>query len=151
MNRLLKRDVMAGLMFVAFAAWGFWAADGLDSGSWMEIGPGRFPRLLSTVLLGFGVAIAMAGLLDAAQPGLPDWSLRPIGFVTLSGLAFATLLQRGGIVAAITATVTIGSLAGIRPRPVAIILLSGALVLASIALFVWAIGIPLPVWPSWWG
>ena len=149
MNWLLKRDVVAGLMFVAFAVWGFWASADLDFGSSREMGPGYFPRLLSLIVLSLGVGILITGFVDGGQPGLPNWQMRPIGFVSLSGLAFAALLYRGGIVAAITATVIVGSLAGTRPRPIALILLSGVLALASIGLFVWAIGIPLPIWPSW--
>jgi hypothetical protein len=149
MRRLLRVDVLAGLMFMAFAAWGFWASLYLDPGTSVSMGPGYFPRLISGLLLALGVLITGAGLLPAAAAVVEGWSIRPLLFVSLAALAFALLLQRAGIVIAISVTVIIGSFAGERLRPFDLLLLIGLLVIASIALFVWAIGIPLPVWPSW--
>ncbi len=149
MTRGLRRDVLAGLMFIGFAAWGGWAAADLDPGTATDMGPGFFPRMLIGVLLGFGFGITVAGLLQQASDDWTEWTLRPIGLVSLAGIAFAVLLPKGGIVAAVAATTTIGSLAGGRPRPVAIVLLSAALVMAAIALFVLGLGMPLPIWPSW--
>ena len=149
MRRFLKVDVLAGFMFMAFAAWGFWASFELDPGTSVSMGPGYFPRLISGVLLALGIAIAGAGFLPAAPAVAEDWSIRPLLFVSMAALAFALLLQRAGIVIAISVTVIIGSFAGERLRPFDLLLLIGLLIFASIALFVWGIGIPLPIWPSW--
>jgi len=149
MRRLLKVDVLAGFMFMAFAAWGFWASLDLDPGTSVSMGAGYFPRLISGLLLALGIAIAGAGFLPAAAAVAEDWSIRPLLFVSVAALAFALLLQRAGIVIAISVTVIIGSFAGERLRPFDLLLLIGLLIFASIALFVWGIGIPLPIWPSW--
>jgi hypothetical protein len=84
--------------------------------------------------------------MEAASEG---FALRRIGLISLSGLAFAALLQRAGIIVAIAVTVAIGSLAGERPPLLRLGLLIAALIAAAIALFVWGIGIPLPIWPQW--
>jgi hypothetical protein len=148
MSRLLTRDVFAGLMFIGFAAWGFWAASDLAAGTATDIGPAYVPRLIAIVLLGLGVIILGIGLLGAERRRLPAWPLRPISFVTLACLAFALLLQRGGIVLAITVTVAIGSFAGRPPHLVTLLLLDAALVIASVGLFIWGLGLPIPIWPS---
>lgn len=146
--RLFSPDVLTGLMFIAFAALGFALSAELESGSAMAMGPGYFPRLLSGLLLLLGLAIAIPPLWKKRTGELPRGSLRPILMVSLSGLCFAALLQRGGIVLAVAATVLVGSLAAGRPRLFDVAALTLVLILASIALFVWAIGIPLPIWPS---
>jgi putative tricarboxylic transport membrane protein len=71
--------------------------------------------------------------------------------VTIASLAFALLLERAGIVIAITATVFIGALAGERLKWLPLIALTATLIIASIALFVWALGMRIPVWPSFSG
>jgi len=146
-SRVLTRDVFAGLMFVGFALWGFWAGADLEAGTAGDIGPAYVPRLICAALLLLGLLILGVGLIQAERVPLPDWPLRPIGLVTLSCLAFALLLQRAGIVAAITATVVIGSFAGTPPRVPALVLLCAALTLACIALFIWGLGLPIPIWP----
>jgi MFS superfamily sulfate permease-like transporter len=67
--------------------------------------------------------------------------------VSLASLAFAVLLERTGIVVALTTTVVIGVLAGERLKLIPLIALTATLILASIALFVWALGMRIPVWP----
>jgi hypothetical protein len=149
MNRWLRRDVLAGLMFMSFAMWGFMASAHLDAGTSVAMGPAYFPRLVSGLLLALGIAIAAAGFVESSGAGLGTWSLRPIVLVSAAGLAFAALLQQAGIVIAVAAVVLIGSFAGERPRVVPLLLLTMSLVLVSVALFVWGIGIPLPIWPNW--
>jgi len=148
-GRLLSPDFLTGLMFIALALLGFALSAELDAGSAMAMGPGYFPRLLSGLLLGLGVAIGAVALWKRPAEVLAPGSLRPIALVSLSCLSFAALLQRGGIVLAVAVTVVVGSLAGGRPRALELVLLLLALILGSIALFVWAIGIPLPIWPNW--
>jgi hypothetical protein len=149
MRRLLKPDVLAGFMFIAFAVWGFVASRELDVGTSVSMGPGYFPRVISGLLLALGITIAGAGFLTPAAPFVKDWSIRPLLLVSVAALSFALLLQGMGIVIAITITVIVGSFAGERLRPFDLLLLVASLILASIALFVWGIGIPLPIWPRW--
>jgi Tripartite tricarboxylate transporter TctB family len=149
MRRLLKVDVLAGFLFIAFAAWGFVASRELEVGTSMSMGPGYFPRLISGLLLALGIAIAGVGFVTPAAPFVRSWSIRPLLLVSVAALSFALLLQGMGIVIAISVTVIIGSFAGERLRPFDLLLLVVSLILASIALFVWGIGIPLRIWPSW--
>src|SRR5215204_5455749 len=148
MRRLLKTDVLAGFMFIAFDEWGFVASRELEVGTSVSMGPGYFPRAISGLLFTLGIAIAGAGFLAPAAPLITDWSIRPLLLVSVAALSFALLLQGMGIVIAITVTVIVGSFAGERLRPFDLLLLVASLILASIALFVWGIGIPLPIWPT---
>ena len=147
MTRWFKPDVLAGLMFVSFAAWGFIVSANLDPGTSAEMGPGYFPRLVSGVLLALGLAIVAIGALKTSPASFGHWSLRPIVLISVASLAFAALLERGGVVLAISAAVLIGAFAGERPKPLPLLALTAVLIIASITLFIWGIGIPLPIWP----
>ena len=147
----LKRDVFAGLMFVTFGVWGLAAAYDLEMGTLSEMGPAYFPRAVSCLLILLGIAITATGFSkNAARLELP-WALRPILMVTLASLAFALLLERAGIVLALSANVLIGVMAGQRPGWLTLIVLTTSLIVASIALFVWALGMQIPVWPNFSG
>ena len=147
MKRWLRTDVLAGLMFSLFSLWGFLASSGLDIGTPTTMGPGYFPRLLSAVMLALGLAIAIGGLVSSEAAGPATWTLKPIGLVSLACIAFAALLSRGGIVLAIVAAVGIGAFAGDRAEIKNLVILTIVLVSASVALFVWLLGVPLPIWP----
>lgn len=147
MARWMRADVLCGLMFIGFAAWGFAASRALDPGTLATMGPGYFPRIVSGILLLLGMAIVIAGLWSGAAVGLGRWALRPITFVSLSGLLFSVLLQPAGIVLSIIAVVAVGACAGNRIEPGPLALLTLLLIVASVLLFVVAIGIPLPIWP----
>lgn len=145
---VLRRDVFAGLMFIAFGLWGIAAAADLDMGALSEMGPAYFPRAVSSLLILLGLAITATGFSrNAVMLELP-WTLRPILMVTIASLSFALLLERAGIVLAITATVFIGVLAGERLKWFPLIALTATLIIASIALFVWALGMRIPIWPN---
>jgi hypothetical protein len=149
LRSLRDADVLCGLMFIAFAVSGFALSAELDSGSAMVMGPGYFPRLLSAILLVLGIAITAVGLWGGARNPSHGWTVRPLAMVSIAALLFAAALQRGGIVLAIAVTVIVGSFAGVPPRAMQLAFLTLALVLGSVALFVWGIGIPLPIWPGW--
>jgi hypothetical protein len=149
LRSLRDADVLCGLMFIAFAVTGFALSTELESGSAMVMGPGYFPRLLSAILLVLGIAITAVGLWGGARNPTHGWTVRPLAMVSVAALLFAALLQKGGIVLAIAVAVIVGSFAGAPPRATHLALLTVALVLGSVALFVWGIGIPLPIWPSW--
>lgn len=147
----LRRDVFAGLLFIAFGLWGLAASYDLDAGTLSEMGPAFFPRVVSGLLIALGVGITCTGFSRNAVTLRLPWTLRPILMVTIASLAFALLLERAGIVIAITATVFIGALAGERLKWLPLIALTATLIIASIALFVWALGMRIPVWPSFSG
>jgi Tripartite tricarboxylate transporter TctB family len=151
MRPLLKRDVLAGLMFIAFGSWGLIAAADLEIGTLAEMGPAYFPRAICGILILLGVAITLTGFPKGSATLVEPWALRPIAMVSIASLAFAALLERAGIVLAITATVFIGVRAGERLKLLPLVALTAALILASVALFVWALGMRIPVWPRFPG
>ena len=149
MSRLLRRDALAGLMFIAFSAWGFAVCADLEAGTASEMGPGYFPRLVSGIVLLLGVAIVINAVREAVPLPVAAGRWRPSVCVSLACLVFAALLEPAGVVAAIAATVLVGALAGERPRAPALLALIAGLALATVALFIWGLGIPMSIGPDW--
>ena len=79
------------------------------------------------------------------------WPLRlPLAVrVLLSLLVFAFLIGPFGVVAATVALVFVGALAGRDSRLLEVVAAAVFLVVLTLAIFVWGVGLPIPVWPEW--
>jgi putative tricarboxylic transport membrane protein len=147
---LRRKDVLAGLMFMAIAALGLWASRNYPIGTAVRMGTGYVPRLLCWILLGLGGIVLLRGLranAGALEPGPSVW--RALILIPAAILAFAFAIGPLGVVGAIVLMVLIGALAGPESRPLEVAAVAVALVVMTLAIFVWGIGLPIPVWPDW--
>jgi hypothetical protein len=115
------------------------------------MGTGYVPRLLCWVLLALGVLVMVQGLRDGSRAGRldetpPIW--RSIIFVTASLVVFAFAIQPLGVVIAIALLVLVGSLAGRESKPLEIVATAALLIALTLVIFVWGVGLPIPVWPE---
>ena len=146
---LRRKDVLAGLMFIAIAALGLWMSRNYPIGTAVRMGTGYVPRLLCWILLGLGVVVLVQGLRGSAamlERGPSIW--RAIILVPASLLVFAYTIGPLGVVAAIVLLVAVGHLAGRETRVLESAAVAAALVVLTLAIFVWGIGLPIPVWPD---
>ena len=141
-------DLMTGLFLIALAALTYWQAAELPMGSAVRMGAGYVPRLLSFLLAGFGLAL-LAVSLRGAEERSTAWSIRPLLCVLLVPIVFALTIERFGVIAAVVACTLVASSGSRESRPVEAILLSAALAVFTLALFVWALGIPMRPLPAW--
>jgi hypothetical protein len=58
-------------------------------------------------------------------------------------------LQWLGLVAAVAVLVLVGAYAARDVRPLENVALAGVMVLFSVGIFVWLLGLPLPLWREW--
>jgi hypothetical protein len=143
----LNKNLLAGVMFIAFGFFGLWLARDLDGGSAGDMGPGYFPRLVCAVLIALGGMLGAVGLTREGET--PEgWAWRPLLLVTASALAFAVLLRPLGLVATLAVTIVLASAAGALLRPLALSLLVVVLVAVNVGIFVIALKMPIPLWPA---
>lgn len=147
---LARKDVLAGLMFMAVAVFGLWASRDYPIGSALRMSTGYVPRLLCWLLLGLGAVIAVQGIRsgDTRMAFAGDRHWRALIFVPASILVFAYCINRFGIVVATAALVGVGSLAGRDMRIYEVVLAAVGLVLLTLAIFIWGLGLPIPIWPE---
>ena len=134
----LNKDVVAGLMFMAWGLAGLWLARTYPVGTAMRMGPGYFPNVLGWLLLVFGVGIAVRGALTEGEK-LTAWYWRPLTMVLLSLIVFAALIDRAGLASAAAAAVIVGASGGPEFRWREVLLLAVGLA-GTVALFIYALG-----------
>lgn len=144
-----SKDFWIGAFYLALGGAGWWLARDYTFGTAGRMGPGYFPSVISVLLVGFG----LASLLRAwRRPGeaVAALHLKSLALVAGSVVAFAYLLPRAGLVAAIVALVLLSALASSRFRlgwrPLVGL---AALVVFCVGVFSYGLGIPMPVAGSW--
>jgi hypothetical protein len=148
MRRLDRRDLLSGLLFLAVGAAGWFLARPYALGTAVRMGPGYIPLGLSLILSAFGVVLILRSML-AANEKTGAWNLRAIGFVLAGVLAFAGLIETGGLVAAIVALVAIASMGSRDSRPVEVAIAAVVMALFGALLFVRGLQLPIHIWPVW--
>ena len=110
MGRIVSKDFLSGLMFIAFGMVALYFGRDLAVGTAVRMGPGYIPRALSYILLGLGGIICVFALVSGSEPvEVPKW--KPITLVTIGIVAFAALFERFGMLPALVALVGISSFA----------------------------------------
>jgi hypothetical protein len=150
---LARKDVLAGLLFVAVALAGLWLSRDYPIGTALRMGTGYVPRLLCWILLGLGVVVLMQGLREAqaarllSLDGAATW--RPVVFVTLSLVIFGLTIERLGLVVSILLLIAVGAVAARELRPLETLAAAAVLIALSWAIFILGLGLTIPVWPEW--
>jgi hypothetical protein len=152
-HMLARKDVLAGVMFMAVAAFGLWLSRDYPIGTAFRMGTGYVPRLLCWILLGLGAVVFLQGLRAAqaertvAGDGASAW--RPVVFVTVSLVVFGLAIERVGLVVSILLLVGLGSVAARALRPLETAVAALVLIVLSWAIFILGLGLTIPVWPEW--
>jgi len=148
---LARKNVLAGLMFIAIAALGLWVSRDYPIGTALRMGTGYVPRALCWILMGLGAAILVQGLRQRdAPPERTSWrQLMPIVVVTTSLVAFALAIEQLGLVLSILLLVGIGAIAARDIKIWETLVAALVLVVLSWAIFIFGLGLTIPVWPVW--
>jgi putative tricarboxylic transport membrane protein len=141
------KDFWAGLIFVAIGAAFILLASQYRIGTMHRMGPAMFPILVGALLAVLGAVIALRAFVRDGE-GVPRFYARPIGISLLAIVLFGAALQWLGLVAAVAALVLVGAYAARDVRPLENVALAAVMILFSVAVFVWLLGLPLPLWPN---
>jgi hypothetical protein len=144
-SRLFKnKDFWAGIMFIGFGVAAMFIARGYRFGSAMRMGPGFFPTFLGGILIAFGVCIMAVGLRrgERIQERL---SIRALVLLPLSLILFGLLMIWAGFIPALVVLIFVSALSGREFRFLEVLMLTGILVVAALALFIWGLELPYPL------
>lgn len=142
-----KRDVLAGLMFIAIGVAALVAAKDLRMGSAVRMGAGFFPIVLTGILILLGLVIAASGLRSSEETGV-RLAWRPLVVIPVAVAVFALLINSAGLAVTTALIVVLSRLA--RPGhawPETALLALGVTALAAL-IFSYGLGMNLPLWPS---
>jgi len=139
-----SKDFWAGIALIATGALAVLIARDYPFGTVVRMGAGYFPTVLGGLLVLFGVYVLAKGLrsVEKVEAG---WSLRAMIVLPLSLVLFGFLMDRAGFVPALVVLIFGSAAAGREFRLVEIVLLTALLVALSVAVFVWGLGLPYPL------
>ena len=139
-----SKDFWSGVMLIAIGATALYIGRDYPFGTALRMGAGFFPLVLGTVLVLFGVYFVVRGLRssDSIEGG---WSPRALVILPLSFVLFGVLMQHAGFVPALFVLVVGSAAAGTEFKLVEVLLLAGLLTVLCVALFIWGLGLPYPL------
>ncbi len=142
------RDFWAGIIYLAIGVGAFWMAQDYRMGSAIKMGPGYFPAALSGLLALIGVISLIRSVI---RPGEAVGGFALKALVLVVGGTFLTgyLMRHAGLVIALPFLVIVTALASIKFRWTWALALAAGMTLFSALVFVMALGLPVPLFGSW--
>jgi Tripartite tricarboxylate transporter TctB family len=144
-----RRDVLAGLTFIGFGLAFAIGATAYDIGNPVRMGPGFFPLIMGTMLVAIGVLIAVRRSADADTTPIsaPPW--RATALILGAIVVFGLTVRGLGLVPSVFVTSLLASLASRETKPPAALVLAVGLTVVSVAIFVVALSLRLPIIGPW--
>jgi putative tricarboxylic transport membrane protein len=146
---LLRHQAFGGVAVAALAALAIVSARALDVGSLGEIGPGMFPMALASLLLmlGFIVAITSSRTVDEDGPGFTVQSARGLVAILGAVIFFGLTIRPLGLALATPIAIMISGFADSETRWIDLAIFAIGLTVFCLALFRFALGLPIPFAP----
>jgi hypothetical protein len=141
------KDFWSGVMFCAFATVALLAARGYSLGSAGKMGPGYFPLLLAALLALLGAILIGRSVILSGEPVTRFHGL-PLAVIASAICLFGVFIEPLGLVASLALLTVMSAWAGAQFRLAEALALAAALIVFSVGVFVYALGLPLNLWPS---
>ena len=136
-----NRDFLAGMLFLLIGGIGFYVALSYPFGSLQKMGPGYFPRVLSGILIAFGVVTLLRGLKSGARVQ-GTWGWFPLLMLTVALLSFGFLMEHVGMIPALVVMFFSAAYAGKEARFLEVLGLTAIMCVAATAIFIWGLKLP---------
>ncbi len=139
-----SKDFWSGIMLIAIGAAALVIGRDYPFGTALRMGAGFFPLVLGALLVLFGVFFAARGWRSNDRIE-GNWSPRALVILPLAFVLFGLLMQHAGFVPALFVLVVAAAAAGTEFKLVEVLLLAAGLTVLCVALFIWALGLPYPL------
>ena len=143
-----KKDLYAGLMFIAIGAFfALWATN-YPMGSSVRMGPAYFPTILGWLCAGLGVIIAIRGFTIPDVDPNPT-KLQPLLLINGAAVVFGLLIDpfKIGFVGAVVVSVIVCALGGYEFKWKEALIEATVLVIVCYGAFVYGLGLPFRLFP----
>ena len=145
-----QRDFVSGVLFTILGVGMAIGATNYSMGSSVRPGAGYFPFLLSTIMAIIGAIVLIRSLLSGPADGDPIGHIawKPLLVIVGAIVLFGATISRLGLVVAIPILVIITSFAGQEFHWRDALIAAVVLTFAAWAIFIYGLGLTIPVWPS---
>ena len=142
MSRLLSKDFLSGVMFIAFGLVALYFGRNLQMGTTVRMGPGYVPHMLAYIMMSLGGILTVVSLVTQGEPTeAPKW--KPITMVTVGIICFALLFESAGLIPALVVLILIASLGGDEFKITEVIL--NMVVLSILCIIVFKVGLSMNI------
>ena len=146
-----QKDFAAGMLYIVIGITAILTLNGNEVGTLARMGPGFFPTVIATGLVITGLVIAIKAALRAPV-STEDGKVRfgnPVAALLILGSAafYAATLLTLGFFLSIGGMIVIASLAHPSFKLRDALLSAVFLTVLSAALFIWGLGLIVPLWP----
>ena len=141
------KDFWSGVMFCGFAVVAILAARGYSSGTAGKMGPGYFPLLLGGLLAALGAILIARSLVLSGEP-VARFYIVPLAVIATAVCLFGVMIEPLGLVLSLAVLTLLSARAGAQFRLLETVALAAAFIVFSVGVFVYALGLPLNIWPS---
>lgn len=142
------KDFWAGVIYLVVGLGALIIARDYGMGTATRMGPGYFPIVLGALLALIGSAAVLRSFF-AKPERVGTFALKGMLVVFVATVLFAVLLRGGGFIVALSVLVVAGSYASVKFRWGWALTLAAGLVTFCVIVFVYALGVPLPLLGSW--
>jgi uncharacterized membrane protein len=139
-----NKDFWAGAMLIAVGVAAVLIARDYPFGSAFRMGPGYFPSVLGGILALFGLSLLVRAM-RGGEKIVGGWSLRALVILPLSFVLFGVLMDHAGFVPALAVLIFGSAAAGSEFKFGQVALLTVALTVLSVGIFIWGLGLPYPL------
>jgi hypothetical protein len=147
-RRALK-DILAGATFIAFGLVFAIGSLAYEIGSPLEMGPGYVPLALGLLLIGNGGLIVVKGFIAGEGEPIGDVGWRAVILVTTSLLFFGVTVRGLGVVLSLFIATLMAALARTATSVREALIISAALTVLSVLIFIVALQLRLPLIGPW--
>jgi hypothetical protein len=142
----LSRDLLAGLVLIAFAAAMLWFGRTLPAGSSQRMGSGYMPNLVAGLICLLGIVVAV-GSVSRPSPRIAFRLSIPLLLVVGAVIGFALLIEPLGLAASAFLLVVAVSFATPDRHWLSTLVTAGLLAAFVVILFVAVLGLRIKVFP----
>ncbi len=142
-----EKDFWSGVLFIVFAVVAIITARGYSMGSVGRMGPGYFPIALGCFLALLGI-ITVAKSLTVDGERMEKLNLGPIATIVVAVALFGLSIERLGLIISIAIVTAILAVVFRGLSWISFLFLTGALIAFSVIVFVYALQLPLSIWPA---
>lgn len=143
-----SKDFWAGVIYFVTGAFAMYIAKDYGMGTATRMGAGYFPIVLGGLLALIGAAAVIRSFFGKEER-VGAFAFKGLLLVFLATLLFALLLRGAGFAISAIVLVLVGSYASIKFRWTSAAVLAAALVTFCVLVFLKGLGVPMPLFGSW--
>jgi hypothetical protein len=141
-------DFWSGLLFLTCALAFLGIARNYDFGSPLRMGPSFFPVVLSVTLAVIGLTALLRSFATDGEP-LGGFAVKGLLLITFGTLLFAALIERAGIVVAVSAITIVSAYVSVKFTWKQGVVMALVLSAFCALVFVYGLGVPMPILGNW--